>query len=327
MNELWEEFKREAEVDLQSLVPKNILQKSFWNNKKLLRNAVHDKLLQIARDFFDSLKLPSSIKLKDVTLTGSIASFNWSKYSDIDLHLIIDFSEVDANEELVKEYFGGKIFVWNMKHNIYINNHEVEIYVQNEKESHIAAGLYSIMNNKWISKPIKSDFEIDLDTTKKKVDQLIDQVERVYDLFESRDYPKAMNTAKILKERIKEMRKSGLSDEGVYSPENMTFKMLRRTGHIKLIHDIINKSYDKIMSLHKDVRGSLKIMIGNFEEEINESFDPIIEEANFQRRLKQRHTLKKRFLIGYGKQKNTTPYTIKPSYKRSKSAPAGFGGS
>ena len=81
------------------------------------------------------------------------------------------------------------------------------------------------------------------------------------------------------------------------------------------------------MSLHKDVRGTLKIMINNLEDEVNEIFDPVLEEANFQRRIKQKHYLKKKWLIGLGKQKNSTPYKIKPSYKRSKSSPAGFGGS
>ena len=136
-----------------------------------------------------------------------------------------------------------------------------------------------------------------------------------------------MEAGKRLKEKIKEMRRAGLADEGVYSPENMAFKLLRRSGHIELLHKIINRSYDKIMSLHKDVRGSLKIMISNLQDEISESFDPIVEEGKFQRRMKQRHYLKKKWLIGHGNQKNSTPYKIKPSYKRSKSAPAGFGGS
>ena len=35
----------------------------------------------------------------------------------------------------------------------------------------------------------------------------------------------------------------------------------------------------------------------------------------------------KRRLISLGKQKNFAPFTKKPNYKRSKSAPAGFGGS
>ena len=208
-----------------------------------------------------------------------------------------------------------------------MNDHEVEVYVQNEREPHVSGGVFSLKNNSWLYEPRQAEIEVDLDTTKKKTEQLMDQIERVYDFFESREYPKVMTAAKNLKEKIKDMRKAGLSDEGIYSPENMAFKMLRRNGYLKLLYDLIDKSYDRVMSLHKDVRGSLKIMIGNLEEEISESFDPIIEEDNFQRRLKQRHFLKKKWLIGQGKQKNTSPYMKKPSYKRSKSAPAGFGGS
>lgn len=327
MNKLWEEFKKEAEIDLQSLMPKDHLHKSFWNRKMRLREPLRQKLLLIAQDFFKSLNLPEGVELKDVTITGSIASYNWSKYSDIDLHLILDFSQVDENEDLVKEYFGGKIFSWNNKHNIRMNDHEVEIYVQNESEPHMAAGVYSVLNNDWVDEPTKAEFEVDLETTKKKADQLIDRIERIYDLFEGREYSKAMYSAKKLKERIKEMRRSGLADEGVYSPENMAFKLLRRSGHIELLYKLIDRSYDKIMSLHKDVRGSLKIMINNLEDDVNETFDPIMEEANFQRRIEQKDYLKKKWLIGQGSQKNSTPYTKKPSYKRSKSAPAGFGGS
>ena len=327
MNKLWEEFKREAELDMAALVPKDTLQRSFWNNKRDLKAPVRKKLLEIANDFFESLKLPENVKLKDITITGSIASYNWSKYSDIDLHMIIDFSNVDENLELVKEYFGGKIFVWNNKHSIKMNDHEVEIYVQDENEDHMSAGVYSVLNNNWVEEPQKAEFKLDLNTAKKKAAQLIDQIERVYDIFESREYPKAMNSAKKLKDKIKDMRRSGLADEGIYSPENLTFKLLRRGNYIGLLHDIINKSYDRIMSLHKDIKGSLRIMIGNLEDEISETFDPIIEETNFQRRLKQKYYLEKKWLVGQGRQKNVSPYLKKPSYKRSKSAPAGFGGS
>tara|TARA_Y100000034_G_scaffold135420_1_gene207272 strand:+ start:1800 stop:2786 length:987 start_codon:yes stop_codon:yes gene_type:complete len=327
INKLWEEFKQEVEVDIQSLVPRDKLQPAFWNRKMRLKEPVRRKLIQIARDFFESLNLPPKVKLKDVTITGSLAAYNWSKYSDVDLHLILDFEDIDENEDLVKEYLGGKIFVWNMKHNIKMDDHEVEIYVQNEKEPHIANGVYSVTKNNWIKKPVRADFEIDLSTTQKKTDRMIDQIERVYDLFELKEYPKSLNSARKLKDRIKEMRQSGLSSGGIYSPENLTFKMLRRTRYLELLYDLMNKSYDRIMSLHKDVQGSLKVMIGNLEEEVNETFDRIIEERNFQRRVKQKHYLKKKWLIGFGKQKNVPPFVKKPSYKRSKSAPAGYGGS
>ena len=327
INILWEEFKKEADLDIKSLVPKERLHPSFWNHKMILNDAVQQKLLQIANDFFQSLDLPRSAKLKDIIITGSLSGYNWSKYSDIDLHIILDFSDVDINEDLVKEYFGGKIFVWNNKHNIKMNDHEVEIYVQNEKEPHISDSMYSVKNNKWLKKPVKSEFTIDLDITTKKTNQLIDQIERVFDLFELKKYPKSLDAAKRLKEKIKNMRNVGLKEDGIYAPENLTFKMLRRTGYLKLLYKLIDISYDRIMSLHKDIRGSLKVMIDNAEGEVNKTFDPIIEESNFQRRLKQRYYLKKKWLTGYGDQKNTPPFTKKPGYKRSKSAPAGFGGS
>ena len=324
---LWEEFKKEADLDIESLVPKEKLQPAFWNHKMMLNKSVRQKLLQIADDFFQSLDLLKSVKLKDVIITGSLSGYNWSKYSDIDLHILLDFLDVDENEELVKEFFGGKIFIWNNKHNIKMNDHEVEIYVQNEKEPHISDSVYSVKNNKWLKKPIRADFEVDLETTSKKTNQLIDRIERVFDLFESKEYPKSLDAAKNLKEKIKNMRNLGLKEDGIYSPENLTFKMLRRTGYLKLLYKLINESYDRIMSLHKDVRGSLKIMIDNLEDDVHKRFDPIVEEANFQRRLKQKHSIKKKFLIGFGGQKNVSPFSKKPSYKRSKSAPAGFGGS
>ena len=136
-----------------------------------------------------------------------------------------------------------------------------------------------------------------------------------------------MAAAKSIKEKIKLMRRSGLTKGGVYSIENLAFKILRRSGHLKLINDIIDKSYDKIMTLHKDLRGSLKVFMGSTEHDVNKSYDALHEEENYQRRIKQRHYLQKKKLIGLGGEKNTSPYVVKPSFKRSKSAPAGYGGS
>ena len=38
-------------------------------------------------------------------LTGSLANYNWSSFSDVDLHIIVDFSQIDENYELVKGFF------------------------------------------------------------------------------------------------------------------------------------------------------------------------------------------------------------------------------
>ena len=125
MNKLWEEFKKEAELDLQSLVPKDSLNSNFWNSKMLLKKVIRKKLLELAQDFFQSLNLPEEVELKDITITGSIASYNWSKYSDIDLHLVINYEDFDENPDTMKELFDSLRSNWNKKHTIMIRGHEV----------------------------------------------------------------------------------------------------------------------------------------------------------------------------------------------------------
>lgn len=67
-------------------------------------------------------------------MIGSSAGYNWTPTSDIDLHILIDFSQVDENEELVKNYVDSLKKIWNETHNIYYKNHPVELYIQDAKE-------------------------------------------------------------------------------------------------------------------------------------------------------------------------------------------------
>ena len=92
------------------------LKPKFWTNEAL-NSAVRAKLLKIASDFFNDLGL-EGVDLEDVTFTGSLANFNWTKYSDVDLHLIIDFAQIDENYDLVREFFSAKTSNWNKNHNI-----------------------------------------------------------------------------------------------------------------------------------------------------------------------------------------------------------------
>jgi len=62
-------------------------------------------------------------------------------------------------------------------------------------------------------------------------------------------------------------------------------------------------------------------------ERVGDNEDLLQEIEPFQKRMRAQHPRWKKRLIGMGGQKNTPPYSTKPSYKRSKSAPAGFGGS
>ena len=125
----WKEFLKEAEeIDIDSFKLQNSLNQKVWEFMDL-RSNIREKLMAIATNFFTGLGLPAEI-IDDITFTGSLANYNWSRYSDIDLHILVDFTKVDENVKLVGEYFRAKTSIWNRKHNIKIRGYEVELYVQ-----------------------------------------------------------------------------------------------------------------------------------------------------------------------------------------------------
>ena len=65
---------------------------------------VRERLLQIAYEFIEFLNI--DIVVSDVIMTGSLANYNWSKFSDVDLHILVDFNQLSKAElPLYEELF------------------------------------------------------------------------------------------------------------------------------------------------------------------------------------------------------------------------------
>tara|TARA_Y100000114_G_scaffold66452_1_gene60933 strand:+ start:1116 stop:2057 length:942 start_codon:yes stop_codon:yes gene_type:complete len=301
------------------------LKKGIWRGRRLNKE-VAINLRAVAKDFFDSLGLGGT-QFDDITFTGSLANFNYTKFSDIDLHILVDFKKIDADAELVREYFSAKSSNWNNKHDIRIFGHEIELYVQDSNEPHHSTGVYSVQNDQWLAEPKRKEPEVDEDMVKRKVKSFIDMIERVQDKYDSEKYEDAHHAAKKLVKKIKKFRQSGLEDKGEYSYENLTFKYLRNYDHIKELFDIRTQSYDKMKSVGMDYNKKFKIFVKNDELLDETGFDRLVETEKYQQRVKRRHKRAKKWFLGGGKQNPGSPFSKKPNYKRSKSAPAGFGGS
>jgi hypothetical protein len=250
---------KEIEYELQSsfLLNKN-LEPTFWPLDDKLNPAIRKKLIKIAKDFFDGLDV-NGAELKDITFTGSLANYNWSPYSDIDLHLIVDFKDVNDDIELVREYFNAKKSLWNRIHDIHIDGYEVEVYVQNEKEPHISSGVYSVLNDEWIIKPSLKKATFDWADIAKKTEGLMDQIDRAKALYMDKKYRDALNYIDKLKEKIRKFRKSGLDRSGEFSSENIAFKVLRRNGYLETLSSLKHMTYDRMMSSESD--GLIRIKI------------------------------------------------------------------
>jgi len=163
-------------VDKDTFIVQDALHPDFWEDGKL-KEFIRLRLITIAQDFFDSIGIDAEVK--DITFTGSLANYNWSNFSDIDLHLIVDFKDIDENKDLVKEMFDAKRFMWNQIHDIGINGFEVEVYVQDESEPHESTGVYSVLNDEWITEPNRTEANIDWENVTKKALSLMDRIDRI----------------------------------------------------------------------------------------------------------------------------------------------------
>tara|TARA_R100000005_G_scaffold94430_1_gene72395 strand:+ start:643 stop:1680 length:1038 start_codon:yes stop_codon:yes gene_type:complete len=224
------------------------LNKKFWSEDNKFNPDIREKLLSITNDFIDKLDL-DGVEIHDVTLTGSNSNYNYNDYSDLDVHVLIDFKDINEDEDLVKKALDGQRFVWNLRHNISLRDHGVEMYMQDKDEPHVASGLYSLLNDEWITEPSYDPPTIDERDVYKKAKTIEDDVrvlkERVLDV-KGRSAKDLHDCANQLKKKISNMRKSGLEREGEFSIENLAFKVLRNTEVIGDLIDIISRSYDKI---------------------------------------------------------------------------------
>tara|TARA_R110000824_G_scaffold41357_4_gene123093 strand:+ start:2127 stop:2918 length:792 start_codon:yes stop_codon:yes gene_type:complete len=241
--------QEDGTIDTSQFEAKDELHPDFWQSQRILDSNIANNLYAIAQDFFKSLNL-NWVELKDVTLTGSIANYTWSKYSDVDLHIILNFQEIDENLELVREYLRDAGSLWNKTHNIKIKGFDVEIYVQDYNEPHHSTGVYSVLRDTWIAQPIKTSETVDHANIHKKSVMLMDDIDEVYEMFANKEYKGSADAAERLRDKIRKFRQAGLERGGAYSVENLTFKVLRRNEYLKRLASLRIMSYDKLMSLN-----------------------------------------------------------------------------
>lgn len=215
-----------------------------------LNPEIKKQLLKISDDFIESVGF--DLFVYDIILTGSLANYNWSIYSDVDLHVVVDTSEVTDGhpgmEEILKELFDAKKNLWNDKHDVKIKNFDVEVYIQNIDEDHVSTGVYSIVNDEWVQEPDRENPSVDEKNILLKGDEISRKIDTIIK-DKSTDYKSMIEKVESLLKKIKTFRQSGLESGGEFSIENLTFKLLRRNGYIDKLWDFKKILGDKLLSL------------------------------------------------------------------------------
>lgn len=242
------------DVNLSSFAVNDTLNPEIWVNEKI-NSDVRLKLLAIADDFVDSLAM-DWVQPLDVLFTGSLANYNWSEYSDIDLHILYDFSEIYENTEFVEDYFKAKRNLWNDEHEgITIYGFPVEISAEDANNPAKSSGVYSLENNEWVKLPKDiSDSRLNVDYIKETAADYMTRIdemeEELADMDDMKKVSKIGKTAERMFDRLKDMRKKSLETEaGEMASDNIVWKVLRREGYIEKLRGIMTDTYDKMMSL------------------------------------------------------------------------------
>lgn len=231
------ELTQEAVVD-DAVIFHDTLNPALWKNNQL-KLEIRLKLLEIARNFIEFIKV-TNINLKDITISGSNAAYTYTKHSDLDLHLIVDIDP--SQEQNLKSLFDAKKNQYNFIHDIKVKGIDVEVYVQASDQPHHSAGIYSVLDNRWISKPKLERVNLNDDDVQDKVNNYTKKIEMALN-------SKTIQEVESIIDDISKIRKSGLASGGEFSIENLAFKVLRARGLIDKLRQHKYNLEDEALSL------------------------------------------------------------------------------
>jgi hypothetical protein len=215
-----------------------------------MKPEIRERLLEIATEFIEFLNV--DIFIEDIIMTGSLSNYNWSQFSDVDLHIVSDFNNYGENKELYEDLFRLKKNYFNLMHNIKVKGFDVELYVQNATEAHFSSGVYSVLNDDWLEKPTKEEVIIDNKKLKEKTEKWMSIIDELIDNVDDEEIEDAKEMISKHKEKLRNYRTSGLKEGGEYSYENLVYKVLRRNGYLEKLQNLDNKVIDKKLSLKEN---------------------------------------------------------------------------
>jgi predicted nucleotidyltransferase len=253
VTELKEKLEASTAEPLKEAIEKhNTLNSKLFTKEELLKDKVRDKMLEIVDEFLADLKEQDiKIKVDDILLIGSNASYNYTKDSDIDLHILTNTKATKYDEEVAAALYGAYRTLFNKNLEIEFYNIPVEIFVETEDSARVSNGIYSVKKNKWIKKPVQEDIpDYDTEALNELVNKWEEKCKKLIDDVEADKLKDESKVVKLLEDIYEKLRKNGIS-KGEYSVENLAFKELRNKGYLDKLKDCRNDLVSKRLSLEE----------------------------------------------------------------------------
>ena len=232
---------RELDILDESIERHETLNSKLFDENNKLKEEVREALLNVKDEFLKDLsenKVP--LRVIDIWLVGSNASFNYTDKSDIDLHIIANLDDVCEDTCLLQILYNYVKASFNKRHDISIKGSPVEVYIQDVNSNSVSNGIYSLQEDEWIKFPEQLP-EYETDTT--KLVGLQDLL-RIYNTLDRTN----IEQIKSLIDYAYIIRQKGLV-EGEFSDGNLSFKEFRNLGYLDELKDLVAELRSKELSL------------------------------------------------------------------------------
>jgi predicted nucleotidyltransferase len=244
----------QAETELTETVEKHEeLNPALFDENENLKPEVKDKINEIVDEFLkDFVEVEVELDVQDIILTGSNASYNYTKDSDLDIHIIADTSKIEDTLNLHKVIYNAYKSAFNRKFEIELNSVPIEVYVETQDTPLVSNGIYSVMKDEWVKKPTKEAIpEVDQEA----IDKAFKPWEEKYRALVNKIDGSTTDETEIdtFINDLYDLRKKGLSADGEYSIENLIFKEMRNNGYLDNLKDLRHKVIARRLSLHESL--------------------------------------------------------------------------
>jgi predicted nucleotidyltransferase len=204
------------------------LNQDLFDEHDKMKPDIRKALLKVL-NYFVTDYIDFDIPVIDAQVVGSNASFNYTSTSDIDLHIITNFSQISSlDTEMISMLFQFEKSRFNKDYDISIKGHQVEVYVEDIRSSIASNGIYSILRDDWVKEPKKINAKIE--DTSEDVEQWKNDIDDSIVNGTAEDVIDCIN-------RLYLMRKDSIATEGEYGYGNQVFKDIRNLGLLDKLKD------------------------------------------------------------------------------------------
>ena len=206
-----------------------------------LKPEIRKQLLKIIDEFISYLKEDSiPLDVIDYWLLGSNAAYNYSSKSDIDVHIIVNMEDLGVDPYILQVLYNYIKSDFNKKYDIEVKGHEVELYIEDVRSGAVTNGIYSLLKDKWVKEPIKTEYMY-FDVT--ETDEYKEWLDR-YESLPENEIEQFINDLYL-------MRKESLATDGEWGIGNLIFKEFRNLGFLDSLKDRKYKHRSKELTLEE----------------------------------------------------------------------------